>query len=799
MYFYFYVPAIKMGRPKKGDLSYRKPIKYNRVKLKSSYEKQLSESNRSSMSSEYEQDDMSAPEDVYDSVNSGQHQRSHPNHQLNNHIQQHQPQQPGTFSLGSILHDCMTVQDWDQKVDISAMDPSAIRMVASHSAGHIEKIEEGKISPHFRHSSPTVMPDMLNRQMQEQQEHQQHLLQQHNHLHMQHVKVLDPVQDSLQQRHQGLIYQVHNPGISNIEVVADAFSNELSLPVNRAIKVENVSLNDGPDSEYAEGIVLEDMRNLDSVNKSEFQTYQLQALDPNPVYSVCHQQAGPSTASEVTTLVSISQLNPSFSSQIISIVSPQNVVYTPHNQHDPIIIHSLSNLQQTNDLTQNQDLGEDDLAHKTIQNLPNSDYDQEMKVSGMISSNRSHQIQISQGVIRNSHDLHSDVVLNHPHVQNVYKLPRNVFSQANNNMHQQFSTETTNVSSIDSSIPQASEPSLSPRRFHSSVGGVTTFTASPNIQHTITSSPASFTTASQNVNVQHKISGIRSPIAAILQQHREAIQAGRPIQLTPEEVEELLSTVNAEQQQAQQSINEQAVSKDQRSVSEQNNIDVPREPVSFVIGTEQQPHLDRHSLYNRQTPPESERNYHTISTSSQSIYRKQYLSATSPSSHSDLSDRQDVRSSYSSSNNNGQVGQYILPHHVHSSTDNQSSQQSEVYDDSFNSSLIRDSTLLHEINRIFLGIDNSCDSYGCDHHGEEGDNRVDDEVIVSLMSPDEFSPEVSHKYWHGFKPSERFVAMTSEQQKIIQDVLDAFDSLQRTYMTNEPEFTSVSDSYFTFH
>ena len=106
-------------------------------------------------------------------------------------------------------------------------------------------------------------------------------------------------------------------------------------------------------------------------------------------------------------------------------------------------------------------------------------------------------------------------------------------------------------------------------------------------------------------------------------------------------------------------------------------------------------------------------------------------------------------------------------------------------DDSFNSSLIRDSTLLHGINRVFLGIDNSCEAYGCKEGRSEG---IDDHTVLISTSPDNFSAEVSHRYWHGFHPSVNHIEMTGERQEIITNVLEAFNNLKGTYVTNEPDY-----------
>ncbi|CAL1527134.1 unnamed protein product, partial [Lymnaea stagnalis] len=794
--------AIKMGRPKKGELSYRKPMKKNGHKQQMKpYDKQLIGSNRSSMSSEYDQDDLSTSGDVFEHMAP---QHVHPGHQqMNSQLhQQPQPQQGG-FSLGSILHDCMTVQDWDQKVEITELDQTSHRpsshsvaMTPSSVSGVVDLSdhlpEDGRqVSPHMRHASPTMHPDMVGlhqRQTQRIHHQQHHQLQLQPH---QHLEDIDQLPRDMH-HHQSLgSFQEHSQNPEGLQVIPSIdFSGDHGLPDNRVIKVENVQLHEGAEGAFNENAVLEDMQNLQAIHKSEFHSYQLHGVDSNSVYTM----AEPRAASVPTgTASSISQMAPNMNSQLVALnMSAQNI-YAPQGQ-ELIIIHSMNQAHQS-DLIHTQQMA---LSHERMeQGIDQAQSNQEMGHSQQdIDLNENHQVLANQGISRTNH--HNLMAASSHGYHNL--MTRNVIYSDMNGIQTQMYVPENN--STASQGPSDTSPQLSgsprPRLVRDTNESSYTVLSSKG-QHSEASSPSQLNLSLMANNSQHKVQRVRSPIAAILQQHREDIQAGRPVQLTSEEIEELLNTVNAEQARGNQRFlnNELSVARNQREVLEQDGIDLRRQSAhNYGVSDGQQ--IDEAGQYSRHNEgrhylnksPYQNNNGQYTSTSpiNQTMARglgRQYQNQASPGSDSSNNERQDLQGAYTNNNN----GHYMSFHQNHTDQNGQTAHQ-DPYDDSFNSSIIRDSTLLHEINRIFLGIDNSCDTYGCSHQNNSDNNRIDDRALTSYFSPDEFSPEISHRYWHSFHPSNHFISMVPERQKIIQDVLDAFDNLQKTYVMNEPEYVN---------
>ncbi|XP_059164712.1 uncharacterized protein LOC131947508 isoform X2 [Physella acuta] len=773
--------AIKMGRPKKGELLYRKPAKKNGMKQQMKpYDKPMLDSNRSSMSSEYDQDDVSSSGEVFDVVASQHiHQQQHQMHQQ----QQQQPvltqQQQGSFSLGSILHDCMTVQDWDQKVHISELEQDALREPAhtmvSEGAGVSE--ESQQVSPHIRHASPTMHHEMVAHLQRHPKPlrmvvTQQQLEQLHRDMHQGH--------------HQLAPYHDHNQNHENLQVLRNIeYSSDHNVTDSRIIKVENMSLQEPPGASYPEGVVIEDMQNLQAINKVEYHSYQLQGADGGSGYTLEDQRtasipSGPS--SQMDPLVAIN-------------MSSQNAIYTPQGQ-ELIIIH---NLNQQSELPGNQPGNQ--VHGRMVQEMehlpPSHDAGQSQHIMDL---DESHQVIGSQELIRNNHH-------GAPHsYHNLMTSRTTTYTDINTGIQSHHYLIDNNVESPGNISTHINDGS--PRVSDSN------FSMIPKGQPSDPTSPSLSVSSQQNLNPHHKFQRVRSPIAAILQQHREDIQAGRPVHLSSEEIEELLNTVNSDQARAQRFNSEQAAAR----AMDQDVVDLRRQPMNnFILNDDQQldepvhynrqsspgaVHYNRQSSpgavhYNRQPSPSAVRHflnkspyqnqYIPGSPINQNIIRapsRQYQSQTSPGSDSST-DRQDVHRGFNN-NNNTQVCHYIsVPQDPQ---DCQVAPDADTYDDSFNSSLIRDCTLLHEINRIFLGIDNSCETYGC-NCARDGQDTRDDGAIVSSISPDEFSPEISHKYWHSFQPN-TYVPMTAERSKIIEDVLDAFDNLQKTYVTNEPEYVN---------
>ncbi|KAH9507199.1 hypothetical protein Btru_056610 [Bulinus truncatus] len=780
-----------MGRPKKGEISYRKPIKKNGVKqLVKPYDKPASGSNRSSMSSEYGQDDVSSSSDVFDNV---QPQQVHQDQGL----QQQQQQQQSTFNLGTLLHDCMTtVQDWDQKVDISPIEPGPHR-VTSHSvapsSGAVDINEnittEGQqISPHLRNVPSSTHPELATlHHHQSQRIHHQHQTH-HMHIHQLHsqqqqIEELDQL--PRETHHQLTSFQEHGQNSENFQVmpVLD-YDNEHEIPDNRAVKVENTSLQDSAGGSFGENVVLENMQNLQGL-KAEYHPYQIHS--DNNVYSLAEQRAA-SVLANCTTVLPISQLEPS--SQLVAInMSSPNVIYTPQGQ-ELIIIHNMNQPQVSTEL----------LSHQLSQN--HSDMDVSIEQSGQeLSHPQGHQGidlddghgMLGHGLVRANPDAHIVVGSNYHTMSH-----GNLYNDINTIQHQHYVAESNPIES-PRHIPSPRSRQMGDDTHESN------YTVLASKSHMSDSSSSSSNTSLSSNSSQFKLQGIRSPIAAILQHHKNAIQAGKAVQLSPEEIEELLNTVNADQLRSNQRfLSSPLLLRNQREVMSDQNLVITQHPINaYSVGDEhcredaepvqysQHPNEVRHYL--NKSPYQNIGQYPGDVSLSQTMNQaRQYDNQTSVGSDSSNSDIHELqRNSYANNNNNNQISHYDSIPHNHPDQNGQMAGQ-DLYDDSFNSSLFRDSVQLHEINRIFLAIENSCNTYGCNRNSAEcnGRNRTDDGNIYSMVSPDDFSPEISHKYWHGFHQSNQNFPMSSDKERIIQSVLDAFDDLQKTYVTNEPEYVS---------
>ncbi|XP_055880492.1 uncharacterized protein LOC106057102 isoform X4 [Biomphalaria glabrata] len=771
--------AIKMGRPKKGEIPYRKTVKKNGVKqLTKSFDKQASSSNRSSLSSEYDQDDMSTSGDVFDNTQSQQiHLSQQPLQQQHQH---------NTFSLGTLLHDCMTVEDWDQKVEMTGLE-------AHHSSAHSvttstavvdinENVTTGvrQISPLVRNVQHEMVSinhsQRIHPQQQQQDHHQIHL----HPIHPRQQQQLDDIEELPRAAHHQMnSFQEHNQNTENYQVLPGLdFDTGHELPENRAIKVESASIQDNVSGSLTETVILENMQNIQGLKeeyhsrglKEEYHSFTTHS-DNNAAYSLAEQRAA-TVLANCATVLPVSPLE----SQLVAInmYSP-NIIYTPQGQ-ELIIIHNTNQSQSSANIILNQDkqdssnINMDRTLERTSQELNHAQDHQGHLVDNLTVLNQA--IIRSNPVIDNVSD-------------NYHGLSRNsMFNDISDLQNQQYSSESNSAES-PKHMPSPRSRQLNDDGNESSY---TVLSSKCNISDSL---PTNLSFSSDTA--RFKRPGIRSPIAAILQQHREAIQAGRPVHLSSEEIEELLNTVNSDQARGTQRLinNHSLFARNQRDVIDQVNLNIQQQSANaYVVADNQQEETSQQ--FHRQTDdvrhylnksPYPNINHFTGVDSLNSTVSQDRQFETHSQANSGSAVVQEMQRCNFSNNNNNQISHYL-------SLDNTDQMNDlEPYDDSFNSSLFRDSTLLHEINRIFLGIDNSCSTYGC-NRSEIDRSRTEDGTIYALLSPDDYSPEISHTYWHGFQQSDQPIHMTPDKEKIIKDVLDAFDNLQKTYVTNEPEYIS---------
>lgn len=834
-----------MGRPKKGEIAYRKPVKKNGLHLmKGFYDKSISQTRHLSLSSDLEQEEdvMSPCDNVFSSLSSmQQHLMPAENTQMTHHMQplsRYQGEnQSGAFSLGSLLHDCMTVQDWEHKVEMTHLDHdmvtshSSIINTTSASSRNNQSMAGGNVqnSQHIKHSSPNTVSDPLCLQLQQQLQHHHHLQQSQN------TKGFQQLKGSLQSNHQTVVYHEHAPTTSTNSIIGDMdFTNKPHFTANRKIKEEDIQNN----TVYTEDVLLADMRNLQTFSKADFQSYTMQGLNLNVQYRQNEVSKLPNTSDSGNTFMPVSTIESNRSPQIAAVsMSSISTVYTPPTQHGYII--NGNSTYHTSGLTEQQ--------QRTVQNNvgQNSGHSQstvaQLLISGALSSNENNQPVRNQGIRIGAH-------VNHNHVQSnsnlTHILDKSIPSSWSslpsgdngNRDHrqshiltarshaynisvscelydntQQFASENT-PESRDNLCSLVHRSALSGNN-NTDNGNENNFTMlSFDGQPTNSDAQNLLNFSDKQANTHNKFSESRSQINDLHHQSRSAVQAARPVHLSNEDVEELLNSVGTKHERIQSFlINEHVILSERKMEPDQDIVDLRRQPMYNFIVKNEKPEDDELLHCNRKSSPPSceyfvnaqTHHYHqSRSPADQNIpdiNKTQYRSQISMSSDSSLGDRHELSDGYlnnnnnNSSNNNNNHISHCMYQDTFNTRNNQNDHFDDSYEDSFNSALIRDSTLLHEINRIFLGIDNSCDTYGCHHQeGASGNNGGQDPSVFSCMSPDGFSPEVSHRYWHGLQPSNKFLHMTPERLKIIQDVLDAFDELQKTYVTNDPENLNVS-------
>ncbi|RUS84791.1 hypothetical protein EGW08_007475 [Elysia chlorotica] len=1025
--------AIKMGRPKKGEVTYSKPsIKKNGLKIPharnliSTTDKTgvVSSSSMnlmntaSSLSSDFEQDEVSSTDAgngsvLFDHHHPHQHQDTHQHEQVLH--QQHQHQSGGFSSLGSILHDCMTVQDWDSgKLELGQAAPSATSAdllvptatPPSSSTGLARSIPDGSALVGFS--------------MQDEKQRDRQAFQIHQHFQSQQRQAIPPQQDSSQKHVQLLDHFSESTQSYQSQQPLEFPENDCcpdGVPMNRAVKVEDDRLDDGPEGTFSQNVVLETMQNMtviqNSVDKNAHEKsppflslqqqsrhhhdlqnqgpYDIQSLKPIPTYLLPNGNVVSGDALNIVeggdfddrdikysytkdmsvsdTVDAASSLGASVAAklggQVLAInMSGRSVTYVPQTQ-ETIFLPGV-------DVGNGEVIGENGVQ---ILHRPGDI---------LLSAPQTSFVATSEGgSIDQGQNVYSEADLNHaanaPHTSAVHEpynglvktylstpvssYPPNSFNNllaVSNHHHQQqqvlqqqqqqhdvSDSRETDVSADESIGPllrhdldatqdgrntfrqqpiyqqhfeSPREPNISPSQLTPSL------LSQPSIiKHILTNVATSNAASSASSGMQESLSRTtparKTPISprsveSLLQQYREAVRLGKPVQLFPDEIAALLSTITSEQsrllrqqqqQQQKQQLDEvlppQAQSLTATPTYSPTSVSRPLSQNSSPQSQVQQqqrrhnvtsPHtsLNRSSPFiahaspnftpNTPSPRPASRNLqsqhlvvaqrsspvqdiplHTpISAAGYSqggktispILEARLQQASSPrcksaSSHSDCSspsDRASVKSNsqevimnhntyhYKNSNNHSnpsptgvglrsppnsytlqQQQQQQLQHHRQQLDLSVASATAEVIDDSFNSSLVRDSALLHEINRIFLGIDNSCESCACDRrsamsgsrdgHGnnwrKKGDGGAStkggdgineprtsermDATLSSLMSPDEFMPELSHNYWHGFKGSSEQKELTAERQQIIQDIMAAFDNLQRTFVLKD--------------
>ncbi|BFZ12318.1 hypothetical protein BsWGS_15357 [Bradybaena similaris] len=852
-----------MGRPKKGEIAYRKPVKKNGLHLmKGFYDKTISQTRHLSLSSDLEQeeDGMSPCDNVFSSLSSmQQHLLPAENTQMTHHMQplsRYQgEQQAGAFSLGSLLHDCMTVQDWDHKVEMAHLDHdmsaahSSIMNTASASSRNNQRmtVDDGQNNQHIKLSSPNTVSDPLSVQLQQSLQHHHHLQQSQN------TKGFQQLKGSLQSNHQTVVYHDHTPSTSTHSMMTGDmdFTNKPNFTGNRKIKEEDIQNN----TVYTEDVLLADMRNLQTFSKADFQSYTMQGLNLNVHYGQNEVPKLPTVSNSGDTFMPVSTTESNVSAQIGVVNMPSvSTMYTPPTQHGYII--NGNSTYHTSGLTQQQQrIVQSNLGQNSGQSQSTV---AQLLISGALSSNENNQAVRNQGVRIGAHVNHNNAQSNsnltHTLDKSMSNLTHTLDKSMSNLTHtldksipsswssiaigdngnrdhrqshiltarshaynisascelydntQQFASDNT-PETRDNACSLVHRSALS-RNNNTHNGNENNFTGfSFHSQPTNSDTQTLLNFSDKQSNAHNKFTESRSPINDIHHQSRSAVQATRPVHLSNEDVEELLNSVGTKHERIQSFlINEHAILSERKMDSCQDIVDLRRQPLYNFIVKDEKPEDDELLHCNRKSSPASceylvsgqTHQYHqSISPADQDIpdiNKTQYRSQISMSSDSSLSDRHELSDGYLNNNNNNisNNNNNHISHYMYQDTFNTRNNQNEhfddTYEDSFNSALIRDSTLLHEINRIFLGIDNSCDTYGCQHQdGASGNSGGQDLSVLSSMSPDGFSPEISHRYWHGLQPSYKFLHMTPERQKITQDVLEAFDELQKTYVTNDPE------------
>ena len=623
------------------------------------------------------------------------------------------------------------------------------------------------------------------------------------------------------------------------------YVNDQSLTMNPDVKVEQIEINDGtpeqlPESYHGTGPVLENLKNIETLRKASFDSYNSSGND-GVIFEMTNENDN-LTRRNSTSVEFVSQTGPQIT-QVESLnMNTQNTVYTPVS-HDRIIIqngvphfirnHSDSeqvitpqtnsnnghveqgNLSGNNNLVRTVSIDHQSRSESTPVNSipldskhPSQEIPQNSRSQSRVSNSPAPSVLFS--LMNNPSKLEEKLKLQNQQFQLQFQLQQ---QQKQQQEQQQRLNDTLNytVEMIDSSSSQS--PRVAPlpapsalTSSHITPHSAVTVNSSP-IQHLSSPVPSDFQTT-----VRHS-SGASTPnpnpstpapnpisipislssILALLQQQKDNNNL-TGAQLTPSQIEHIIRSANRQVKPDRPPQSE--------TIKEEVIVDLRRQQKVLHVdtgATELQPRCDSSShitldpplhqtVADQQSPPTHLHN--TLST----IHVHPDMNSThlTDRDNVDYTNQLNVHTNMTSNTLRHEpsptscepqqpaISSPTVTSALYSSP-NEQTEDSKV-------GLIGDSSLLHEINRVFLGIDNSCEAYGCSR-GES--LPIEDQDVLLSVSPDHFLPEISHRYWHGFQPSPGLIPMTSIRQKIITEVLEAFDNLKRTYVTNEPEYAQV--------